>query len=384
MRRRIAAAVCCLLLLVQLAPLPQAQAASGYLCFVAIGDSILTVSDSTMPFWRDGYLYVAASSFSGGARESLGIGQSSNSEQVVLYRVGRRGTLLFERGSGLAYDGDGNSYYPGGVQHNGEMFIPASVVAEVFGLQYSVTDVSITVDGQRVEGDLAWIRRPGSSTLTPAVFANAASFTLASRYADYLQALEEQEQTTVVTPEPSPGVEVGGKRIYLCLEAGEDVSAQLDALDRYGSQAAFFCTVDFLETEGDLLRRMTAEGNSVAVLADAADPVRSVTEQLAAGNRALELATCGKTRLCYVRNAGEEDLQAARAAGYRCLQADLDRSGYELQGSSSAASLLQRVSAWPGDVTVWLGSGAAAAGLRAFLSAAGEADGQCLAWSETA
>ena len=87
MRRRIGAAVCCLLLLAQLVPPPQARAA-GYLCFVAVGDSILPLSDSTMPFWRDGFLYVPASSFAGGARESLGIGQTANSEQVVLYRIG--------------------------------------------------------------------------------------------------------------------------------------------------------------------------------------------------------------------------------------------------------------------------------------------------------
>lgn len=383
MRKRIAAAVCCLLLVAQMALLPRVQAASGYLCFVAIGDSILTVSDSTMPFWRDGYLYVAASSFAGSARDALGIGQISNSEQVVLYRVGRRGTLLFERSSGLAYDGDGNSYYPGGVQRNGEMFVPASVVAEVFDLQYSVTDVSISVDGQTVTGDLAWIRRPGF-VLTPEVFANAASFTLASRYSDYLRALEEQEQTTVVTPEPSPGVEVGGKHIYLCLEAGDETAAQLDALERYGAQAAFFCTVDFLEEQGDLLRRMVALGHSVAILVDGADSAGSVTEQLSAGNAALELATCGKTRLCYLQGGTEESRQAAQAAGYRCLEADLDRSGYDLQGSSSAASLLQRVSAWRGDVTVWLGGSVSAAGLRAFLAAAEEADGRCVAWTETA
>ena len=76
---------------------------------MAVGDSILPLSDSTMPFWRDGFLYVPASSFAGGARESLGIGQTANSEQVILYRVGRRGTLRFDAGSDLAYDGDGNS-----------------------------------------------------------------------------------------------------------------------------------------------------------------------------------------------------------------------------------------------------------------------------------
>ena len=245
MRRRIGAMVCCLLLAVQMLPPPQAQAA-GYLCFVAVGDSILPLSDDTMPFWRDGFLYVPASSFASGARESLGIGLIANSEQAILYRVSRRGTLRFDAGTDLAFDGDGNSYYPGGVQRGGEMFIPASVVAEAFGLQYSVAEAQFTVNGETVRGDLAWIRRPGSS-LTPQVFANAASFTLASRYADYLR---EQEQTGEEPPEPSTGVEFDGKRIYLCLEAGANAAAQLDALDQYQAQAAFFCTPEFLAEQG--------------------------------------------------------------------------------------------------------------------------------------
>ena len=285
-----------------------------------------------------------------------------------------------DAGVDLAYDRDGRSYYPGGVQRNGEMFLPAAVVAEAFGLQYSVTEVEVTADGETVRADLAWLRRP-ESVLTPQVFANAASFTLASRYAAYLR---EQEQTGAETPEPSTGVEIEGKRIYLCLEAGEDTPAQLDALDRYGAQAAFFCTPEFLAEEGGLLRRMAATGQSIGILVNGADPERSVEEQLEAGNRALERATCGRTRLCRVENGDAADLQAARAAGYRCLEAELDRSAYSLAGASSASSLLQRVSAWRGDVTVWLGGGASAAGLRAFLSAAENAEGQCLAWSETA
>ena len=380
MRKRIGAALCCLLLLLQLGPAP-AQAASGYICFMAAGESILPMSDSTMPFWQDGYLYIPSSIFTGSVRETLNIGRIANSDQVILYTSGQ--SLWFEYGSNMAHDTDGNAYYPGAVQRNGETFVPAGIVAQFFGLQYSVTDVRITVDGQVVQGDLAWLRRPGYS-LTPEMFANAASFTMASRYADYLRAQEEQEETAVVPPEPSDGVEVDGKRIYLCLEAGDDTASLLDALDRYDAQAAFFCTVEFLEEQGDLLRRMAAAGHSIAILADASDPARSVPEQLAAGNAALELATCGKTRLCFVQNGTEEDLQAARAAGYRCLEADLDRSGYDLRSSSNASSLLQRLSAWQGDVAVWLGDSVSGSGLQAFLSAAEEADGQCIAWTETA
>lgn len=46
----------------------------GYVCFVAVGESVLPMSDQTMPFWRDGYLYIASSTFTGAAGEALNIG----------------------------------------------------------------------------------------------------------------------------------------------------------------------------------------------------------------------------------------------------------------------------------------------------------------------
>lgn len=382
MKKRVMAGLCCLLLVLVLAVPP--AGAAGYICFVALGESILPMSDSTMPFWKDGYLYVASSSFSGVARDSLNIGQISNSNQVILYNINRRGTLLFDKGKAYAYDGDGEIYYPGAIERNGQLFVPASVVAQFFGLQYSVTDVKMVVDGQLVQGDLAWIRRQGYS-LSEQAFVNAAYFTIASRYVDYTREQEQGEESgDADTPEISTGVEVDGKSIYLCLEAGEDTASLLDALDRYQAQAAFFCTREFLEEQGDLLRRMTATGHSIGILVDASDPEQSVTEQLEAGNEALSLATCGKTRLAYVRGGDDQAVQEAQAAGYRCLEADLDRSGYDLHTSTNASSLLQRVSARRGNVTVWLGDSATAAGLRAFLSAAEGADDRCLAWTETA
>ena len=379
MKQRIAAGVFCLLLIVQLAS-PPARAA-GYICFVAMGESILPMSDETMPFWRDGYLYIASSAFTGAARESLNIGRMSSSGQVILYSIGHRGTLRFEAGKDYAYDADGGSYYPGGIQRNGQMYVPVAVVAQFFGLQYSVANVNLSADGQTIRGDLAWLRQP-ESALTEQVFVNAASFAIASRYTDYLQ--QKEAQSGASTPEPPTGVEVEGKRIFLCLTAGEDAAALLDVLDSWQAQAAFFCTPEFLEHEGDLLRRMTATGQAIAILADATDPHRSVVEQLEAGNRALALATCGKTRLALVENGTEEDLRAAREAGYRCLAPDLDRADYALRTISTASSLLQQVSSYRGNVTVWLGETVNAAGLRAFLSAAEQTDSQCLAWTETA
>ena len=159
--------------------------------------------------------------------------------------------------------------------------------------------------------------------------------------------------------------------------------ALLDALELYRAQAAFFCTPEFMAEQGDLLRRMAATGQAIGILADAADREQTVAEQLEAGNQALLLATCGKTRLACVQNGDDQDRATARAAGYRCLEADFNQSGQGLS-STNAPALLQRLSSHRGDVTLWLGDHTSAAGLRAFLAAAEDADGQCLAWTETA
>ena len=74
---------------------------------------------------------------------------------------------------------------------------------------------------------------------------------------------------------------------------------------------------------------------------------------------------------------------AAEAAGFCPLDPDLDRAAYPLSSTGAADTLLQRVTSRGGEVTVWLGDGANAAGLGTFLSAAEAADDRCLAMTET-
>jgi peptidoglycan/xylan/chitin deacetylase (PgdA/CDA1 family) len=183
---------------------------------------------------------------------------------------------------------------------------------------------------------------------------------------------------------PGSGTEIDGKRIYLCLTAGDDTERMLDVLDRYGAQAAFFCPQDFLETRGDLLRRMAATGQSIGLLADAADPDLTLAEQLEQGNSTLRSATFGGTRLVLIRNGDEQARQSAQSAGFRVLTPTVDHSPYNLHNSAQAATLLSRVSDHRGSVSIWLDDNAAYAGLRAFLQAAKEAEAHCLAWTETA
>ena len=177
--------------------------------------------------------------------------------------------------------------------------------------------------------------------------------------------------------------EVEGKRFYLCLAGGENTEALLDALELYRAQAAFFCTPEFMAEQGDLLRRMAATGQAIGILADAADREQTVAEQLEAGNQALLLATCGKTRLACVQKWRRPRPGDSSGSWLSLLRGGLqpERPGAE---QYECPALLQRLSSHRGDVTLWLGDHTSAAGLRAFLAAAEDADGQCLAWTETA
>lgn len=384
-KRRWAALALSLLLVFQLAASPRAQAAN-YVFFVAAGDSVLPLSDATMPFWQGGYLYIASSIFTGTTRETLNIGciRSDKDKLVMLYGGSPAKYLWFNWEKSYAYDADKNAYTPGAVYRNGEVYVPAATVAQFFGLQYSVNKVNSMVNGEPLQGSLAWLRR-SDNTLSDKYFMDAASAVIASRYEAYLKEKDKDkgQQSTVspVTPVPG-GVDIDGKRIYMCMTAGEDTASLLDTLDRYGAQAAFFCTPEFMEQQGDLLRRMTATGQSIGILVDGGDKTRTVEEQLEEGNQALRQATCGGTRLARLENGSEQALQRIREMGYRYLEPDLDRSGYDLRSASNADSLLRVLAYRRSDVTVWIADRVNTTGLRSFLAKTASDDGRCLAWTE--
>lgn len=381
MKRRAAALLLCLLLVFQLS-FPPARAADR-VYFTAVSSYVLPLSDNTMPFWSGGYVYIASSIFTGTARESLGISHVLNSDQgrLVLYSGGR--SLTYNLSASYALDNDGAAYYPGAIQRNGTVFVPANTVSRYFDLVYSVIEVE--------HGSMVWLRQPNYG-VSDKLYADAARYPMNSVYADYIRAKEAappEGGSPSVTGRPAspsasqdPAAELDGKRIALCLQAGSSATLLADVLESYDAGAAFFFTPEEMERQGGTLRRLTARGQSIGILADAGDPDRTVEEQLEAGNAALFRATCGKTRLAYIRGGGPQILQAAREAGFRCLQPELDRSGYGLQNAAGALELVQRLAARRGDVSVWLGDAANSAGLRSLLSAVKEAGGVCAAYTE--
>ena len=281
MKRRAAALILCLLLVFQLS-LPPARAAGDRVYFTAAGSYILPLSDNTMPFWSGGYVYIPSSIFTGKGREALGVSQvlDSGQEWMTLYSV--RKSLTYNFSDNCAMDNDGTVYYPGAILRNGTVFVPASTVSRYFDLLYSVIEVE--------HGSLVWLRQ-SSYGLSDKLYADAARHPMNSVYSDYIRAREsagpgDGSHGGGARPSDSPEDQEGleGKRIALCLKAGSDAAVLTDALESYGAGAAFFFTPEEMERQGGTLRRLTALGQSVGILADATDPDRTVAEQLEAGN----------------------------------------------------------------------------------------------------
>jgi len=120
MKKRWAMGLLCCLLLFQLA-FPAKAAGSVY--FVAAEESVLPVTDATMPFWANGYLYVPASVFT-----NLGISVINNTAKKMTVLEKDRRAMLFDWAKGTAQDSSGSLFTPG-VIHPGvyrrKLFRPA-------------------------------------------------------------------------------------------------------------------------------------------------------------------------------------------------------------------------------------------------------------------
>lgn len=377
MKRKAALVLLAVLMALGLSTLSAAAGRSIY--FLAVNDTVLPLSDETMPFWENGYLYIPSTIFAGDVYKELEIGYIPNQSRqlLVLYTAGK--SLHFPLGESYAQDTSGNSYYPGAVERNGIAFVPAALVAEFFDLSYSVT--SVTGSGAVSSEDRGWLvwLRQGSYNLTAAQFADAAVPQMRARYDQYVKSKETQSEEVPTVPEETEE-SFPGKSVYLCLEAsdGAQVEAVLDVLDAQGARAAFYCTEDFLNEEGGLLRRMAATGQTIGILADGEDPL----EQVRRGNEALYAATCGKTRMVYCKDEGGRS--TLEQAGYCCLAPDLDRASYGLTGAGAAQTLYQRLNTRRNDTSVWLGGNVTAAGLQSLIQQAENSGDRCRALTETA
>jgi len=371
-RRRLTALLCALALAAGLSA--PAASAAGTVYFTAIGDdTVLELSDATMPFWNGGFLYVAGASLNSKALGTAFTYNPAKGLAVVYFQKTPSYALFFDLNRNAVDDNEGFGYYPPALVRNGTAFVPVALVCDYFGLTWSNIKVP--------NGTLLRIRDP-ASVLPDRAFADAASYNIEMAYQQYLASKETPEPVTPITPEDPVTEPAGRRRVALCFhpESREALEALLGALDARDAAGTFFLTAEDIAGWGDLARRIVASGHSVGLLADAEE---SPEEQLAAANEALWQAAAFKTRLCYLENAGAEDGDAAGAAGWCVLRPDISVSG--LSGPESGAALFQRLDGLGegGTAAVWLGGGTGLSGLREFLRLAEAAEDRVVGLRET-
>lgn len=366
MKKRLASMALCLVLVLSLtAPAARAEEA---VFFTAMDESILPLTDETMPFLSGTSIYIPTSIFTGAVRKALNVSSTYNKAQrvVILYRGSK--SLWFHLDSDHAKDQEDDIYYPGAIVKGNEVFVSASLVARFFELTYSITEVP--------HGYMVWFRK-ADYPLSDKRFADAASYSMENRYAAYIKAKEE---AAVRPPQQTEEPVMDGKPVYIALSATEYVERLLDTVENTGNQAAVFFTAEQMSQKGGVLRRMAVRGHSTGILLDAGAET-DVLVQAEEANRALEEATCGRTRLVRVENPTDKALEALRNAGY--CPVEFDMSGAAPRNAARAGELVQRISRRAGGVKVWL-EDANTTGLSFLLRTVQEAEGRCRALTETA
>lgn len=355
-------------------------APSRALTLTAVNDSILPLSDSTMPARLGGEIYVPYSVFS-----QLGVSASSSDGVLDLSANGE--TLSFSPAEGYVYDQNLNSYSTPAYSMNGTTYVPVKLCCGKFGLSYS----TLAVAGETV------LRVTDGSASSDSAFAAAKSGTIENTINSYKGIPSSNGSSsngsssngassnggTAAKPDetPIPKVEEKPKRkparVYLtfCGAPDKNTAAVLDTLSESGRTAAFFLPVKSADWTDDTVRRIAAEGHTLALLLDADEKASgdALVEQLTLANERLRLLTGVQTRIVSVSTGCAQLSRAQRdaliAAGYRLWDATLDAGDEKGTAVRAYAETAQRFSETDAAVVLRLHHSAATAEALSALSA---------------
>ena len=310
-------ALLCAALVLALLPAP-----AHALTLTAVNDTILPVSDSTMPARLGGELYVPYGVFT-----RLGVAASSS--DGVLELSGNGVTLSFSPDEGYVYDQNLNSYSTPAYNRNGTVYVPVKLCCGVFGLGYS----TLTVAGETV------LRVTDGSAQSDSAFTASNADTIQSAINTYNGVSTPNNgnngQTTKPEEPPIPPVEEKPTqkpaRVYLAFYGAPTAHTAeiLDALQSAGRKATFFLSADEAWTD-DAVRRIAAEGHTLALLlkADEKTAPDELIASLTEANRRLAFLTGLTARLVTNETGCDKLTQAQRdaltAAGYRLWDTTLD------------------------------------------------------------
>lgn len=300
-------------------------------CFTAIDDSVLKLTNENMPVWSGGILYAPYTTFNeadNGVRNwKIQVSYSRNSNKVTVFDTRR--FLEFDLKSGSCWDElTGIAYSGGAIVRGGRPYLPVAIVCEHFELTYSYREIE--------QGALLRIKTE-DVVIPDSRFPEAANNVLNLRLRDYNQsqpgggttATPSGSQKPSQDPTPENEQSVNTYLAFRCEDA-EHLETVLTALDGVREKAMFFLTQELIETRSDLVMRILGSGSSVGLLAEA-ESIEQTRALLEAGNRALAEQVFARATAVL---AAKEFRDPLEEEGWICWNSTLDMS----PGSSSGAN----------------------------------------------
>lgn len=236
--------------------LTEARGASDDVCFLATNDKLLELT--YMPYFSGGNIYVPCWMFG-----AFKINYSYLSKGTVVMLYTEQDQVFFDLTNTKTYDAYDNQYSDFAVYRNGEIYLPVDFVCDYFGLSWSY------IVG-RTYGNVIRVK-DRNEVLDDAQFIEGAYTLMKSRYEAYIAAQPVPVITPgpSVTPGPSATPEPNNNRenitVYITF-TGLPADDILSILSRYGVSAGFFLTIEELEENPDMVRKLYGAGHKVGVL----------------------------------------------------------------------------------------------------------------------
>jgi Predicted xylanase/chitin deacetylase len=245
------------------APLFKANAGTD-IYFTVVNDSLLDLSDDTMPVKIGEVFYVPLSVFTQYSLSTYGL-YDREKRTATIYSDNH--TLNFEFGSGNTYDETGKVYPFWAIYYNSGVYVPAVWTCQFFGFRFSVYSNSIST----------FIRIRSSSSTSDDEIARLGAIKMQSmlnKYQDshYTPSPTPKPSTSYapVTPTPTIPTQDPDKRyayVYLSIRGiGENTPSILNSLSYYGYRAMFFVTADEIAGNPDLIRRIAGSGHGIGIV----------------------------------------------------------------------------------------------------------------------
>ena len=344
MRRRLLAGLCAVALLVVLI---QGYAAGeewdANVIFLALNDSPVPLSDSTMPINVGGTIYLPYfmldANQNGGIR--LGIingGQDRVKNTLTLYNTEPK-NLTFDLRTGLSYDyfPDGERQTPTAIIRNGQIYVSASSTCSYFGVRYIYSNI------QFGDKSYPYIRiRTDNVALDDTAFKSSATTTYLIQLQNYYRTVTGQsgETTpgTTVTPTPVQPPETDqdrrGVRVYLAVrsDTGEAGAEMLDRFRDYGWGCLLLVPAGQVAQQDELIRQAVGSGHMVGFITDA-DDAEQARRELREANKTLSHVALTETRIVLAEEAAVA--QALAGEGWLCWEEDINGVPREEQSGGS-------------------------------------------------